>query len=164
MLTPGDDPSWGQYPDTLLVMGGRVIDLRKPLESETRQYLRGIGPAPEFAVITAANPTGRTKDEAANEARHHRLRDLLASSGTVHQPADGCSPDMRHRERGFAVWVPLRHAQSLAVTFEQSALFWFDGDAFSIQGALLATPPFLLPVPGRSPEHGKGDPGARSPD
>jgi len=70
-----------------------------------------------------------------------RLRDLLnrylGEQGFTHRAVTGSSPDGAHRERGFAVWLERDDVVAIARRFEQSAIFWFDGGAFWLVGALV---------------------------
>ena len=104
-----------------------------------------MGPAEQFGIVTAFNPVGRILSASEDEVRHGRLLKMLVSEGLPHLPADGLSPDNRHRENGFAVWTECRAVELLARCFEQSAFFWFDSAAFWIEGALVSAPPIKLP-------------------
>lgn len=144
-----EDPNWSLYPDTVLRLHHPstplTVDLRKSLVDVQCRLLRVMGPAEEFGIVTAFNPIGRSLSAAENEARHARLGALLVRDGLPHLPADGLSPDGRHREEGFAVWTSSQAVALLARRLEQSAYFWFDGIAFWIMGALVAVPPIRLP-------------------
>jgi hypothetical protein len=146
---PDADPSWSCYPQTVLELhdAGRLvtIDLRRVLTEEQRRTLTTMGPSPTFGVITAFNPVGRRASAADNAARHERLRESLTRSAVAHVRVDGVSPEGSHREEGFAVWLERDATASLALQFQQSAFFWFDGQSFWVIGALVDAAPLLLP-------------------
>ncbi|HEX5385514.1 MAG TPA: DUF3293 domain-containing protein [Gemmatimonadales bacterium] len=121
------------------------IDLRRPVDAALAAALRALGLGERFAVITASNPRGRLVAAGPNERRRQRLRERIDGLGAAWRPADGISADGGHRERGFAVRLALEEAQALAAEFEQLALFWFDGEAFSIVPVLAKGPVMRLP-------------------
>ncbi|HYC55108.1 MAG TPA: DUF3293 domain-containing protein [Candidatus Binatia bacterium] len=144
------DPSWARYPDTVLEIyrdGVMRFDLRKPLEASDRGTLRELGLGHTFAVVTAANPRGRQVGEAENHLRAEQLDDAVVARGMRFLRADGTSPEGLHREVGVAIAASQADACELARRFEQSALFWFDGDRFWIVPVLEAgKQPLALPV------------------
>jgi hypothetical protein len=150
-MKPSVDPSWAWYPRTVLELhapGGRMrVDLRQPISPDVAATLRALGPTATFAIITACNPLGRETSAEENVARTAALRAQLEREGKVFLGADGMSPEGDHREQGFAVWTPQDDAMLIAVEQEQSAIFWFDGEAFWILGAVVKTEPLRLPHP-----------------
>lgn len=155
------DPSWSEYPCTVLELhpagpGGRLleVDLRIALDEERAARLRGMGLGERWAVITAYNPRGETRDPEGNLARHEKLRDALQATGVEFIQADGRSPDASHREIGFAAALPQPDAVALAARFGQSAIFWFDGEAFWLVPAAAATGPVRLPPAATEPGRG----------
>jgi len=148
-LTRADDPAWSNYAETILAIdaGGDAltIDLRRPLEEQQRHALATLGPASSFGIVTAANPAGAPVAPTSNELRHDALRRHLAEHGYLHRAATGSSPDGKHREHGFAVWLERDDVVAIARRFEQSAIFWFDGGAFWLVGALVDAPARELP-------------------
>jgi hypothetical protein len=126
------------YASTVLDFSGDPagsIDLRRPLSRRDRRLLADHGLTGPFAIVTAWNPRGRT-DHARNPERQSNLESEVAASGLAWVRLDGCSPDGVHREASLAVSMPEEEAQDLAVRFEQDALFWYDGDAFWLVGAI----------------------------
>jgi hypothetical protein len=81
-------------------------------------------------VITACNPFGRIKGGRTNRRRTRALARRLAAAHLPTVPVDGRSPDARHVEPGFGVPLPLEDARALAREFGQTAIFWWDGEAF----------------------------------
>ena len=148
-LTPSDDSAWSHYPQTVLEIdrdGGSLrIDLRTPLSGDDRRALATLGPAASFGIVTAANPAGAPVDPAANERRHAALKQWIVDHGYVHHAATGSSPDGTHVEHGFAVWLERDDVVALARRFDQSAIFWFDGGAFWLVGALVDAKARQLP-------------------
>jgi hypothetical protein len=142
--------AWEPYPDTVLHFeNGLRADLRLVPPHALARQLADLGLAGPFAVITACNPLGTRLDEAGNR----RLAALLA--GVVRErypdarPAEGRSPDGRHREPGWALAIPLAEATRLAADFFQNALFWYDGERFSIVPVL--APGQRLALPAKAP-------------
>jgi hypothetical protein len=146
------DPSWSRYPDTVLEIyrdGVIAVDLRRSLTDSERGRLASLGLGEAFAVVTAANPRGRTLSDSDNHERAERLDTEVAQRGLLFLRADGVSPDRSHRETGVAVAAPLDVAVALAARYEQSALFWFDGRRFWIVPVLeTGRGPVALPAEG----------------
>lgn len=148
-MTPDDDPSWGSYAQTILALGPDLatrIDLRAPLTPQDHAVLAVLGLATTFAVLAACNPRGRVVGAAENDHRAAALHGWLNGRRVPFVRAAGLSPDGEHEEPGVAVSLPQEDAVRLAVRYEQSALYWFDGEHFWIVGALVETPPVLLPL------------------
>ena len=148
------DPSWSQYPCTVLEIhraaptGGAAVmevDLRVRVSDSTARELRGLGLGPRWAVVTAYNPHGEDRDAGGNAARHAKLEAAVRESGAAFLRADGRSPDASHREIGLAVALPQPEAVALAARFGQSAIFWFDGEAFWLVSAAAPAEPVRLP-------------------
>jgi hypothetical protein len=143
-----DDSLWTAYANARLLIGRapRIkVDLRFPLSDELRHILTKLGLGTSFAIVTPCDPRGRRSPAWLNLARYVRTRLRLRSRKLRFLRADGESPDSRHRERGFAIAVDRGNAAALARELEQLALYWFDGDAFWIDGALAERPPQRLP-------------------
>ena len=143
------DPSWGEYPNTVLEISydrARLrVDLREQLQRAQVDALRGLWPGGRFAVITPCNPRGSPVSEHANRARVDDLAARLVREGIPSCRADGVSPDGAHREPGFAVPLELDAAVGLAAEFEQSALFYFDGERFLLVPVLMSG--LAIPLP-----------------
>lgn len=148
-LTPSDDSAWSHYAETILEIDGEGralrIDLRQPLSEPERLALATLGPSSKFGIVTAANPAGSPVDRAANERRHAALKQWTIEHGYVHRAATGSSPDGKHTEHGFVVWLERDDVVALARRFDQSAIFWFDGGAFWLVGALVDAKARQLP-------------------
>jgi hypothetical protein len=131
---PDQDRRWSAYRDTILEIRDErrvvTVDLRQSLAMAEHQALRSLKVGCPFGVVTAANPIGRQLSDAENAARSAALRARLDGDGIRYLPADGLSPDRSHGEAGFAIHAPCQALRSIAEEFEQSAFFWFDGDAF----------------------------------
>jgi hypothetical protein len=143
-----DDSLWTAYANARLLIGRapRIkVDLRVPLSDELRHLLTKLGLGTSFAIVTPFDPRGRPSPAWLNLARFVRMRVLLRSRNLRFLPADGESPDSRHRERGVAIAIGRADAATLARELEQLALYWFDGEAFWIDGALAERPPQRLP-------------------
>jgi hypothetical protein len=143
-----NDVLWTAYANTLLRIGDRrqiKIDLRLPLSDETRRVLTVLLPEKTFAIVTSFNPGGKRAHSWTNRWRYVRMRAALASRALHFTYADGESPDGRHRERGFAIALGRGDAATLARSYEQLALYWFDGEAFWIDDVRTTRPSQRLP-------------------
>lgn len=143
-----NDALWTVYANTVLRIGGRrqiKIDLRQPLSDETRRTLTDLLPGKTFAIVTPFNPGGAPAPTWKNWWRHFRMRAQLASRALQFTPADGESLDGAHRERGFAVALSRGDAATLARSYAQLALYWFDGEAFWIDDVRTTRAPLRLP-------------------
>jgi Protein of unknown function (DUF3293) len=153
------EEKWAQYPCTILEFAPPArlrIDLRRPLGAAERATLAALGLDRPFAVLTAENPLGENAEDkptAAQEAaterrnadRRAELEAELRRAGVEFQPCDGVAPDGDYREQGVAVVLPKEQAVMLARRFGQLAIFWFDGRAFSLVGAVARNPTEKLP-------------------
>ena len=143
-----NDAHWDAYASTILLIGrGRPIkvDLRQPVSDEQRHLLTNLGLGPTFAIVTPYDPLGAHSAGWKNRLRYFRTRGWLRSHNLKFAPAIGQSPDAKHRERGFAIAINRREAAALALELEQLALYWFDGEAFWIDGVLAPREPLRLP-------------------
>jgi hypothetical protein len=94
--------------------------------------------------MTADNPFGQTLDPAENAERRSRLTSELAARGASPVRVDGLSADRRHREIGVALSWSCDDVVALARRWDQSAIYWFDGGAMWVIGALTQAPPWKL--------------------
>ena len=146
---PANDPSWEHYATTtlqLLADRSLVVDLTREVPPAALAALVEQGVGPTFGVLTACNPHGRALDDVWNRRLTHLLRIDVASGGRAWVPADGISPDGKHRETGFAVSLPKPDARALACKYGQSAFFWFDGASMWLVGAVVVSDDLRLPV------------------
>lgn len=93
----------------------------------------GEGDLPRcFVIITAWNPLDRPWPLARNRAADRKLATALLRMGHRITRLDGCSPDLAHREPGWA--VPLRpdHARRLARRFGQRAIWSVTDDRLTL--------------------------------
>lgn len=77
-----------------------------------------------FVIVTACNPLGVVLDEADNRQRDEALLTSLHGRGLLPLRIVGCSPDLSHREPGWAVPMGRDEAISLGRAFEQDAVYW----------------------------------------
>ena len=143
-----DDALWTAYASTRLLIGSAheiKIDLREPLSDDLRRLLTHLGLGATFAIVTPFDPRGTRAPDLENEARYGEMRSLLLSRSLKFVPADGESPDSAHRERGFAIAMTRGDGAALARELEQLALYWFDGEAFWVDGALSSRASRRLP-------------------
>lgn len=143
------------YARTLLVFPSAepelAIPLWEPLTRAPRERLARLGLGGGFVVVTAENPRGELLSAAQNASRAARLAQELARRGCGWLPADGCSPERRHRERGVAVRVEREQGRELALRFEQLAFYRYDGECFWLCGALCPDADLRLPLPALPP-------------
>ena len=144
------DPTWRYYSETVLEIRHALrvlrVDLRDVLSDELRSDLRCLGGRGEFGIITAANPLGHQLSGAENDRRRLELEAALNASDSSFCPADGVSPDGRHRESGFAAWLDDDEVRAVAEQFEQTAFFYFDGAAFWLVTTNGTRDPIRLPA------------------
>jgi hypothetical protein len=141
-------PDWGEFPNTILQFETApplTIDLRDPITVELRDALARVGLERSFGIITAQDPRGETQPPPVNAALAANLRVELERVGIPYVPVCAGSRDHRHREDSFAAVAPRDTLVALARRYEQLAIFWFDGERFSIVPALAALPPLELP-------------------
>jgi hypothetical protein len=157
-MRPADDPSWEQYPQTILELfrdpdddaPALRVDLRVPLPDAARARLAELGLDGPFGVVTAAAPTGEPQDETFDAVRQADLEEEARTAALAETwRVDGVSPDGAHRERSVAVRLPRAEVVALGRHYRQSAVFWYDGHDFWLLGALVESAPQRLPV-GRS--------------
>ncbi len=147
-MDPALDPSWASYPETILEFGTTppvTIDLRRRIPAAELARLRTLMPGGTFAVVTPCNPRGQTLPNRDNQARLAALTDELRHADRPFVPVSGVSPDGGHREPGVAVAMSLQDAVTVAERLEQSALFWFDGEAFWLVPVLVGAERRRLP-------------------
>ncbi len=151
---PEEDPAWAQYPETRLeffrapddARAALVVDLREPVSGDAVRALAELGLDGPFAVVTAAAPGGGAQDDAFDRARQAELDEVARTRSSVALRVDGVSPDGAHRERSVAVRTTRDEAVALGRRYQQSAIFWFDGAAFWLLGAVVAAAPVRLPA------------------
>ena len=142
------DPDWGRYAETILSFGGVdgfEVDLREPLSSQACAGFKSLGFADTFAIMTAHDPHGRDLTPKANKILQTRLEDELNADGVHFVHVDACSTDREHCECSVAVAVDQGTAVRIAARYEQMAIFWFDGEAMWLIGAIVQSDPIRLP-------------------
>jgi hypothetical protein len=147
-MNTNDDPSWSAYPNTLLSFcgGDLVVDLRVSLPPAQIERLHQLELGPRFAVLTAHNPRGRIVGIEENNQLHRRLEARLREAAHPVVACDGMDPSVTHIEPGFAVALSTAEAKALAIKFEQSAFFEFDGGQFWLVPGLVEATPTSLPA------------------
>lgn len=86
-------------------------------------------PLPDhFAIITAWNPEGLMVDDAVNETADRTLRHELDDLGLASFRATGCSPDLSHREPGWAVVISKVEAIALGRRHQQLGVWQIEDD------------------------------------
>ena len=154
-MRPHDDPSWDQYPETILEFFREpeddepvlTVDLRAPVVDDARDGLADLGLDGPFGIVTAAAPRGEPVDDAFDRARQADLEEVVLLDEHVDWlRVDGVSPDGRHRERSIALRLPRDRIVALGRHYQQSAVFWFDGESFWLVGAVVAAEARRLPV------------------
>ena len=137
------EESFEAYPETVLAFeGGPRIELRWRLDPEDRRALAALELGPTFAVLTAEEAGDEDGDDLSADAmaerqrenvrRTLRLEELLARQGIAFRRVSGSAPDGSHHERCVAVALGRKEAMRLAAERDQLALFWYDGERFSL--------------------------------
>ena len=148
-MHPSDDPSWLLYPNTILefqTLAPFTIDLHQFVTPRAREHLSANNLDQSFAVITACNPRGHPHNNLDNVRFANQLEAQVQQSGLHLVHVDGVSPDRTHRESGIAVKISRQDATTLAKQYNQSAFFWFDGEAFWVVPALVESAAVRLPI------------------
>lgn len=82
-----------------------------------------------FAIITAWNPMDRATSESGNQSADEALLRKIKLRGASYFRATGCSPDLSHREPGWAVQIGKEEALEWGRNFSQRAIWWIEADA-----------------------------------
>lgn len=142
------DPDWNRYAETILVFGGDPeyrVDLRTNLSAADRAEFRRRGLTGSFAVLTAHDPYGQDLSPEENRVLQAKLETDLGNEKIGFIRVDACAADREHCECSVAVGVDQSIALSLAVRYRQMAIFWYDGDAVWLVGAMVSSDPMKLP-------------------
>jgi len=102
-----------------------------PPEYYSTVFLLEDAPTPlpsSFSIVTAWNPMDELTPLEANEKRDGELRGMLELRGISYFRATGCSPDLSHREPGWAMVVEDEVALGFAREFRQRGLWRVVGD------------------------------------
>ncbi|WP_367871613.1 DUF3293 domain-containing protein [Luteolibacter sp. Populi] len=102
-----------------------------PPEYRSTVFLLEGAPAPlpsSFAIVTAWNPMDENTPAGENEEKNAELRRELELRHLPYFRATGCSPDLRHREPGWAVVACPEDALALGKKFRQRAIWRIEQD------------------------------------
>jgi hypothetical protein len=146
-MLPEDDPGWSTYADTIVHFSTTppvMIDLAVPVGASARARLAAAGFEGSFGLVTPCNPRGRRVDEATNGNLLTRFLAELDATGKRYVRVAGSSADGQHTEHGVALAWSQADLVALARKWEQSAIYWWDGAAFWVIGALTASAPWRL--------------------
>ncbi len=146
-MRPEDDPGWAGYGETTLVFAGPPslqVDLARPPDASQRAQLAARGLDGPFGVVTPCNPRGQRMSPQENGALLVRFLAELDAAGKRYVRVDGVSPDRRHVESGVALAWSQADVVAWARKWAQSAIYWWDGEAFWVVGALTAARPWRL--------------------
>ncbi|MGD9573324.1 MAG: DUF3293 domain-containing protein [Thermoleophilia bacterium] len=144
VMRPEDDPGWASYAETVLAFhlpGLPRVDLARPIGAAALATFRRAGLPGTFGLLTPENPRGRTVSIAENDARWARF---LGGAGRDAVRVDGWDPAGTRCERGVALPWPRAEVVALAVAWEQSAIYWYDGAEVWVIGALTQSVPWPL--------------------
>jgi hypothetical protein len=83
------------------------------------------------AFLTAFNPRGTAQPDAANEAAHLQLAELLRARGLTSLEGSGSEPgtDWPAERSWFAFGLALEPARAIGTRFDQDAIVWVGADA-----------------------------------
>jgi hypothetical protein len=146
-MRPEDDPGWDEYSSTILIVDGEPpleIDLALPVGDDVRKGLVARGLDRPFGILTPCNPRGRRLGARENEERFGRFMVELDASGRRYVRIDGATRDRTYIETGVGIIAPRGEVVALAREWEQSAIYWWDGDGFWVVGALTVAEPRRL--------------------
>ena len=146
-MRPADDPGWASYAETILLVHGpspQEVDLARPLGARERAVFRAAGLPGPFGLVTSDNPRGRDSTPAENAARRERFAAALAARGVSPVRVDGLSRDRSRAEVGVALPWPMEEVRQLAREWDQSAIYWYGGEAMWVIGALTEAAPWRL--------------------
>jgi len=96
--------------------------------------------------VPGSSLADRLAEGSLPEKEALRLAMQVAARYPGARPVDGGSPDGTHREPGWAIPASLEEARRLAGEFLQNAVFWFDGERFSVVPVHSPGEPLALPV------------------
>ncbi len=85
-----------------------------------------------YAIITAWNPMDRETSREENQREDEALRQSLELQALPFFRVTGCSPDLSHREPGWAVEMPKLDAIAVGRRFGQRAIWWIHGDELTL--------------------------------
>ncbi len=142
------DPDWARYTETILIFEGDSrfeVDLRELLTEGARNHFRNRGFPQTFAILTAQDPFGRDLTPEENRERQKTLESGLKADGVHFVRVDACSTDREHCECSLAINVDQNRAVVIATTYEQVAIFWYDGDSMWLVGGIVKSDPIRLP-------------------
>lgn len=152
MKTPEQiDPDWARYAETVLSFRGDPsleVDLRESITAASRAGFKARGLAGTFAIMTANDPQGRDLSAEENRILENRLEGELTAAGVPFIRVDACSIDLEHCECSLVIDVDQNRAVEMAARYEQMAIFWYDGDAMWLIGAIVESDPIRLPRSG----------------
>ncbi|HPF62726.1 MAG TPA: hypothetical protein PLI93_11790 [Gemmatimonadales bacterium] len=143
-MRPEDDPGWAAYARTVLrfdLPGTPSVNLALPLSARELAVFRTAGLPGTFGLLTPENPRGRTATVEENDRRWASFR-AGPAAGAVR--VDGCDPGGGRCERGVALPWTLDAVRDLAIVWEQSAIYWYDGRMMWVVGALTSAAPWPL--------------------
>jgi Protein of unknown function (DUF3293) len=145
-MEPAADPSWGNYPQTILEFPtGLTVDLRNPVTPTLRAQLNHLSVLIPFAIISAANAKGQENQDNTNRASFSAFCNDILTRKLPALPVQGKSADGKYAELGLAIHTSVENARRIAQSADQSAFFWYDGTAFWLMGGLVETQPLCLP-------------------
>jgi hypothetical protein len=148
-MTPGDDPGWASYAEAILLVHADPpfeVDLSVALGETARAAFAAAGLTGTFGLVTPENPYGREASASENADRLTRFLAELRGHGHDAIGVDGLSRDRQRVEHGVALALPQEVIIALAIRWQQSAIYWWDGEAMWVIGALTAADPRRLPL------------------
>ncbi|MCC5851954.1 MAG: DUF3293 domain-containing protein [Alkalimonas sp.] len=90
-----------------------------------------------FAIISAANPAGNNTPSGFNLCRNMALAAALHQSGVRYRKIIGASLDKRFQEPSWAVFCSKLEATSIAMAWQQNALYWIEQGELWLLPALM---------------------------
>ena len=80
----------------------------------------------DFAIISAQNPAGISEHPYLNLRRDNELQAYLNQQRLPYRMVIGSAPDRSFEEKSWVVFCDKTDAVSLALKFEQNAIYWVE--------------------------------------
>ena len=90
-----------------------------------------------FAIITAYNPKGDNLSCGQNALLDNELQEKINEKGILARSIYGCSPDLSHWEKSWALFTDKTQAIDIAIKFKQNAMYWVEADRLILVPCLL---------------------------
>lgn len=90
-----------------------------------------------FAIVTAFNPLGENLSCGQNALLDNELQEAINDRSILARSIYGCSPDLSHWEKSWAIFTEKDQAIAIAKSFRQNAMYWVELDQLYLVPALM---------------------------